>query len=67
MDNIKLTVDGMSCGHCVATVEGALSKLGAIAKVDLATRKVEITYDTNQVTISQLTNAIEDVGFDVIK
>ena len=40
-----LSVPDMSCGHCKATVEaalGALPQVGTV-KVDLTTRKVEVT------------------------
>jgi copper chaperone len=67
LHNVKLIVDGMSCGHCVASVEGAISKLGAIAMVDLASKQVEITFDPDQTTVDRLRVAIEDLGFDVVK
>lgn len=67
MNKINLKVDGMSCGHCVASVEGALNKLGAVAKVDLTTKQVDIAYDSNKLTIEQMMIAIEDLGFDIMK
>lgn len=67
MQNIKLTVEGMSCGHCVAAVEGALNKLGvASAKVDLASKTVQIEYDEAKITLQQIKEAIEDQGYDVV-
>ncbi|EOS54515.1 copper ion binding protein [Paenibacillus barengoltzii] len=66
MQNITLTVEGMSCNHCVKSVEGAVAGLGATGKVDLAARKVEVTFDETKVTVDQIKAAIEDQGYDVV-
>jgi copper chaperone len=44
---LKFKVEAMSCGHCVRTIEDALSKLapaGAI-RIDLARQEVSIAGD----------------------
>ncbi|MFD1175621.1 copper ion binding protein [Paenibacillus puldeungensis] len=66
MQNITLNVEGMSCNHCVKSVEGAVAGLGATGKVDLAAKKVSITYDETQLTVDQLKEAIEEQGYDVV-
>ncbi|GIO10972.1 copper chaperone CopZ [Cohnella xylanilytica] len=65
MQNITLKVDGMSCGHCVNSVEGAVGKLGAKAKVDLAAGSVAIEYDEAKISLDAIKEAIEDQGYDV--
>ncbi len=35
MQNQTLKVEGMSCNHCVNSIEGALRNIGVTAKVDL--------------------------------
>ncbi len=67
MKHVTLTVEGMSCGHCVSAVEGAVKKLGASGKVDLSAKTVEIAFDGNQVSLEQLKEAIEDQGYDVVQ
>jgi copper chaperone len=67
MQNVTLKVEGMSCGHCVNSVEGALTKAGATGKVDLANKSVFIEYDEAKLTLKALEEAIEDQGYDVIK
>ncbi|WP_018749924.1 copper ion binding protein [Paenibacillus sanguinis] len=66
MQNITLNVEGMSCNHCVKSVEGAISGLGAAGKVDLAAKKVDISFDEAKVTVDQIKAAIEDQGYDVV-
>ena len=65
MENIVLQVEGMSCGHCVNSVEGALKNLGTKAKVDLASNSVSVNFDSSTVTLAAIKEAIEDQGYDV--
>ena len=65
MQNITLNVEGMSCNHCVKSVEGAVAGLGATGKVDLAAKKVDVTFDETKVTVEQIKEAIEDQGYDI--
>ena len=61
-----LTVEGMSCMHCSARVEKALSAVVGVssAKVDLEkkTATVELAADVANET---LIAAVEDAGYDV--
>ncbi|WP_435923702.1 copper chaperone CopZ [Paenibacillus sp. DYY-L-2] len=66
MANITLNVEGMSCNHCVNSIEGALKELGASAKVDLAANNVSVTYDEGKLTVEAIKEAIEDQGYDVV-
>jgi copper chaperone len=65
MQNVVLKVDGMSCGHCVSSVEGAVTKLGAIAKVDLASKSVSVEYEDSKISLNAIKEAIEEQGYDV--
>ena len=62
---VTLMVEGMSCGHCVSTVEGAVKQVGASGKVDLAAKTVAVTYDEASVSLDAIKEAIEDQGYDV--
>ncbi|MGG1660425.1 copper ion binding protein [Brevibacillus sp. NRS-1366] len=66
MKNITLNVEGMSCNHCVNTVEKTLKELGAEGKVNLAAKTVEVAYDENGVTLEAIKEAIEEQGYDVV-
>jgi copper chaperone len=66
MKNIVLKVEGMSCGHCVSSVEGAVNKLGAKGKVDLSAKTVAIEFDENKLSLEAFKEAIEDQGYDVV-
>lgn len=66
MSNVTLKVEGMSCNHCVKSVEGAVKELGAEAKVDLAAKSVAIAFDGDKVTLAAIKEAIEEQGYDVV-
>lgn len=62
---VEFTVDGMSCGGCVASITRAVQALDGAAKVsaDLPTKKVAIE---SQVAPDALRAAIERAGYDII-
>jgi hypothetical protein len=65
MNNITLTVEGMSCGHCSARVEKALNAIeGVSAKVDLESKSASVTYP-DIVTVDALKAAVTDAGYSV--
>ncbi|ARF14619.1 copper chaperone CopZ [Sporosarcina ureae] len=67
MTTTTLNVKGMTCNHCVQAVEGALTELSGVerALVDLKANSVAVEYDESVVTVEQMTEAIEDQGYDV--
>lgn len=66
MTKITLNVEGMSCGHCVNSVENALKEIGAAGKVDLDAKKVEVEYDDSVLNQDVIKEAIEEQGYDVL-
>lgn len=64
--NKTIKIDGMSCNHCVATVEKALGGVPGVSniKVDLAANSATVTAGAG-VTDDALKAAVEDTGFDV--
>lgn len=62
----KMTIEGMSCGHCSARVEKALNALeGVTAVVDLENKCANITL-TAEIDNDTLKKAVEDAGYDVL-
>lgn len=66
MTNITLQVEGMSCQHCVNSIEGALKAIGAAGKVDLTSNTVSVSFDENQIAIEAVKEAIEEQGYDIV-
>ena len=63
-----LKVQGMSCSHCQMVVEKTLLNLKGVnaVDVDLSSGNVNVNYDSALVNLTQLANAIEEVGFSVL-
>jgi copper chaperone len=65
MKQVTLQVNGMSCQHCVKSVEGALKEIGVSGRVDLKENSVSVEYDENKVSLEAVKEAIEEQGYDV--
>lgn len=61
-----LKVEGMSCGHCVKSVEDALKNVGAAGTVDLSAKTITVQYDESKLNLDAIKTAIEDQGYDVV-
>ena len=62
-------IEGMTCASCAQAVEKNVSKLTGMdsAIVNLATEKLSVTYDDQQVTASDITKAVADAGYKAVK
>lgn len=67
MTNKTLNVQGMSCGHCVNSIEGNVGELHGVeaVKVHLQNGKVDVTFDDEKVDFKDITEVIEEQGYDV--
>lgn len=65
MKNVTLNVQGMSCQHCVNSIEGALKEIGVSGKVNLKGESVDVSFDEQKVSLDQIKEAIEEQGYDV--
>ncbi|WP_107951677.1 copper chaperone CopZ [Lysinibacillus parviboronicapiens] len=67
MQNVTLNVQGMSCGHCVNSVEKGIGTLAGVeqVKVNLAEGLVDVSFNETQVTLEQIKEAIDDQGYEV--
>ncbi len=69
VEHVTVTAPDISCGHCVASVKGALGALAGVASVeaDEATKRVEIDFDPGRVSLAQIEAALDDAGYPVQK
>jgi copper chaperone CopZ len=66
MATTALTIDGMSCGHCVKAVTMALQELPGVDVRDVTVGRATIDADQAVVSRAQLAQAIEDAGFTLV-
>ena len=67
MKHITLLVPDISCGHCKASIEGAVASLDGVARAEASVndRTVEVAYDPEQIDLAAIVSAIDDQGFEV--
>lgn len=67
MTDRTLTVPDMSCGHCKASIEGALRDMAGLSRltVRLDDKQVDVSYDESTLSLDAIKAAIEGQGFDV--
>ncbi|AAK81576.1 copper chaperone CopZ [Clostridium acetobutylicum] len=59
----KISIEGMSCEHCVAHVKEALEGIGA-EKIDVNLKR-KSAFISNNITDEKIKTAIEDAGYEV--
>ena len=68
MQTVTMSVKGMTCGGCVASVTRVLKAVPGVEAVDVKLQPGEATvrYDEAKVAPPRLKAAIEDAGYDVV-
>jgi copper chaperone CopZ len=66
MKTARLNVGGMTCAHCVATVEKALRNQTGVrnATVHLDSGAAEVEYEETSVVPEQLVAAVKESGYE---
>jgi copper chaperone len=67
MEKVKLTVEGMSCDHCVRAVEGSVGELKGVSsvKVNLKDGTVDVEFNQQEVSLDKIKETIDDQGYDI--
>ena len=67
MSTTTFTVDGMTCGHCVAAITTAVTRLDGVnvVEVDLASRAVTVHSD-DPIDPEDFAAAVSDAGYEVV-
>ena len=69
MENVRLTVTGMTCANCARSVEKKLTATPGVSKatVNLEAGQAMVEYDPVRVQPEILANAVRQLGYDVPK
>ena len=67
MNATTLSVPGISCEHCKATIEQTLGELPGVdtVQVDISARTVDLSFDEATVGLDQIIETMEEVGYEV--
>ncbi len=66
-ETMKVAIEGMSCNHCVQTIEKGLVKVPGVqkAEVDLKAKQATLTVEKNTDALRNLVRtAISDLGYE---
>jgi Cu+-exporting ATPase len=67
-EKVTIKVGGMSCAMCVKAIEDVLGKLDGVSSVNvnLASEKAYVTYNPRMVTVADMRDAINDLGYQYL-
>ena len=65
MRNLKLQIDGMSCGGCVRNVQNALEAVPGVRVKGVAVGQAEVELDPARTAPEAVKQAVEKRGFEV--
>jgi len=62
-------IEGMTCASCVQAVEKSVGKLDGVEEVavNLATEKMDVSYDSTVIAGSDIEGAVESAGYKALK
>jgi len=63
MEQATIGIQGMSCGHCVASVKRAPGQLEGVEVREVKVGSATVAYDPSTVSPERITRAIQDEGY----
>ncbi|MEI2455659.1 heavy-metal-associated domain-containing protein [Lysobacter firmicutimachus] len=63
---MQLIVEGMNCGHCVATIASAIRPLDAAAEVEVDLAAATVSIANTDLSPAAAGDALGDAGYDVV-
>lgn len=66
MTTAEYTVQGMTCGHCVAAVTAEIKKIAGVSDVEIVLEggKVTVTSDA-PLALADVTAAVDEAGYEL--
>ena len=66
MTTMTMAIGGMTCGHCVRAVSGALKGLAGVEVEQVTVGQASVSYDPATVSPSRIAQAVEEEGYEVV-
>jgi copper chaperone len=63
MERLHLTIEGMSCEHCVRAVRGRLERTDGVKVDDVGIGSADLEFDAAKTSIDDIEEAIADEGY----
>lgn len=66
MSTVTVTVSGMTCGHCAASVREEVGSIPGVTAVDVDLTSGTVTIDTvREVEADAIKGAVEEAGYEL--
>jgi len=62
----ELTIEGMTCNHCVMHVQKELSKIVDLVVEDVQIGKAHVRYEEGRIPSQRIVQAVEDAGYKLV-
>lgn len=63
MERLELTIEGMSCEHCVRAVRSRLERTEGVKVGDVQVGSAKLDYDPAKTNVDDIEEAIADEGY----
>lgn len=63
MESLHLTIEGMTCEHCVRAVDGRLRRTPGIEVTAVAIGSADLRYDPTRTNVDAISDVIADEGY----
>ncbi len=63
MEHLTLTIEGMTCEHCVRAVRGRLEQTAGVKVDDVQIGTATLEYDPSKTNVDDIEEAIADEGY----
>ncbi len=66
MQQLTLSLRGMSCGHCVTAVQNALAATDGVVVENVSVGSATLQYDPAKTDVAKISAAVEEEGYPVL-
>jgi copper chaperone len=66
-ERVELTIEGMTCEHCLRAVKGRLLRTTGVDVEDVAIGSAVIQHDPQTITLDEIEDAIADEGYTAFR
>jgi copper chaperone len=67
MEPLHLTIEGMTCQHCVRAVDGRLRRTAGVEVAHVAIGSADLRFDPSRTNVDEITEVIADEGYTAFK
>jgi copper chaperone len=63
MEQLHLTIEGMTCQHCVRAVDGRLRKTAGVEVTQVTIGSADVRFDPATTSVDEISEVIADEGY----